>query len=295
VGKGGIKVNNTQIWIPKELQEAWERKTQWGPDASYVAGGTWLQVKWQSGDRMPAHLISLEQIPGLRDVQEIQQGQERILQIGALATLGSCRRHPAILANWPLLSDVCVQIAAPAVRSRATIGGNIANGSGDMIPALVAMDTDLIWFEGKAIKLQPIGDWLEASVGTRSTSPHILTGIRIRKRDLSRKEVTIYKKVGRREAFIPALISVAACGLQNENDEIKRIRLAVGGGDNRPQRLRESENFLRGKVPDPGVWRELHYKLLDEIRPASDCFASADYRRLVAANLLVAELMCAFR
>ncbi|MFC4766734.1 hypothetical protein ACFO8Q_05010 [Effusibacillus consociatus] len=119
----------------------------------------------------------------------------------------------------------------------------------------------------------------------------LLTAIRLSKSSNSNQAIGIYRKVGRRETFVPALIAAAAFCTRNSNQEFEHVRLSIGGGENTPQRLPSSERLLQGQRPDSELWKDLHCALLDEIQTASDFYASSDYRRMMAANLLVAELM----
>ncbi|MFC3885122.1 hypothetical protein ACFOU2_17270 [Bacillus songklensis] len=65
----------------------------------------------------------------------------------------------------------------------------------------------------------------------------------------------------------------------------------AGGGDNSPQRLKACEQLLVGSVPDKELWQRLYGGIAEEFQPVSDAFASAEYRKWAAANIIMAELM----
>src|SRR5688572_1133753 len=60
-----------------------------------------------------------------------------------------------------------------------------------------------------------------------------------------------YLKVRDRSSYAFALVSVAVA-LELQNDNIKDIRLAMGGVAHKPWRLTEAENFLKGKSATAG-------------------------------------------
>jgi xanthine dehydrogenase YagS FAD-binding subunit len=61
------------------------------------------------------------------------------------------------------------------------------------------------------------------------------------------KQHVHYLKVRDRSSYAFALVSVAAA-LEIENNNIKDVRLAMGGVAHKPWRLTEAENFLKGKA-----------------------------------------------
>ncbi|MBC8514648.1 FAD binding domain-containing protein [bacterium] len=81
---------------------------------SFLAGGTDLLPNWKNRLNNQPHLISLQSIPSLHDVESGK--------IGALATLHS------LLGFSPLpqgLREAIEVVASPLIRTTATIGGNL--------------------------------------------------------------------------------------------------------------------------------------------------------------------------
>ena len=64
-----------------------------------------------------------------------------------------------------------------------------------------------------------------------------------------------YLKIRDRSSYAFALVSVAVA-LELQNDSIREIRLAMGGVAHKPWRLTEAENFLTGKSPTPGNFKQ---------------------------------------
>ncbi len=113
-----------------------------------IAGGTELMVAHAAGRLSAKKLLSLWGIPDLRFI-EMSAGS---IAIGACTTFRNLRVHPAIAANFPLLAKAASWIGSIANQNRATIGGNLVNGSpaADSSPALLVYDAqlDLIFMHG---------------------------------------------------------------------------------------------------------------------------------------------------
>ena len=106
-----------------------------------IAGGTELMVAFSAGRLAAPKLVSLWGIPDLRTIEVTPQS----VAIGAAATFLDLRRHAVIAAELPLLAKAASWIGSVANQSRATLGGNLVNGSpaADSSPALLAYDAEI--------------------------------------------------------------------------------------------------------------------------------------------------------
>lgn len=281
-----MRVLMAKVWTPTDIEEAWSLRKKFHLESCFVAGGTLLQTQWEKGISYPPQLISLEKVEELERMNYKTEGAKRFLQIGSMTKLAICRNHPAIQTGWPLLSTAIQQIAAPAIRNLGTIGGNVAYGFGDAIPALLALDAEVSYFDGKTIKIEKLDHWLN----TRQNNEVLLTGVILPEYRHSSFVTQFYKKVGRREAFSGSVVTVSGVIGQNDAGIIDFVRLAVGGGDNRPQRLKETEQLLIGQMIKPLLLKNVYDTILNEFHPISDVFYSGDYRRWTAANIVISEL-----
>lgn len=281
-------VPSPSVWQPADPGTAVRWKEQFGPDAAYVAGSTLLRTQWEAGTAvMPRHLIDLSSIPGLSGVS-LQDGE---LAVGALTTLGQCRNDPLIGEFVPMLREAVRAIAGWSVRNLATIGGNVAFRVGDALPALLALDADLVWHDGRAERAEKAADWLASSA---SPDARLLTQLRLPvaqdDANSNAKRMFAYHKVGRREAFTPSLVTVALSAHTEPDGVLRRVRIAAGGGQTPPKRLMRVERLLEARKPDPEALGEIYRAVLEEYEPKPDPFASNEYRKAACANLIVAEL-----
>jgi xanthine dehydrogenase small subunit len=279
------------LWQPKRLEEAVELKRVLGDDAVFVAGGTLLQTEWENGmQTTPQHMISLEGIDRLKGVYETFTGDQGHLVIGPMTSLTSCMQHPLIMNS--LLAQACKQIAAPSVRNRGTIGGNVLSINGDALPAMLVMNAELIWQHGKKHEITPLRDWLQTRRrNSAEREDRLLVSIQLEDPRETEYSFSYYEKVGRREAFAPSLVTVAASGILDNEGRFVKVYLAVGGGKAIPDRLPVVEAMLTGMKPDAESWQQIHEYIRREYQAGHDSFASSAYRKQAAANLLLTGLM----
>src|ERR671933_1149811 len=108
---------------PRDLAAALAFSAQAGRNdapAEYIAGGTDMVQLLQEDVRRPERLVSLA---GLLD-NRIELGPQG-LRLGAAATMAEVAAHPAVVEQFPLISEALLASASPQVRNQATMGGNL--------------------------------------------------------------------------------------------------------------------------------------------------------------------------
>ncbi|MFC4322850.1 FAD binding domain-containing protein [Litchfieldia salsa] len=247
-----------------------------------IAGGTLLQVHWETGNPIPSQLTSLELLEGLRHIKTTEKG----LEIGALSTLATCEKDPLLKEHASILVEACKHIASPSVRNRGTIGGNICSGKGDSIPALLSLKADLKYYNGTTFETIPLQLWLDSP---NLNLKYVLTHIILPIRSSNENRISFFRKIGRREAFTAALVTVAIhCCFDGK--VFKELNLCIGGGDHSAHRLKLSESFIKNKLREQKDVQELYDLIYNEVETYSDAFATADYRKRVTSNIVLAFL-----
>jgi CO/xanthine dehydrogenase FAD-binding subunit len=105
-------------------------------EALILAGGTDLLVQLRADLVDPALIIDIKKIPEIRTVTEEKGGW----RIGAAVTGAELKEHPRLKQVWPGVVEAANLIGSTQVQGRATMGGNLCNGSpaADSVPALIA-------------------------------------------------------------------------------------------------------------------------------------------------------------
>ena len=96
---------------------------QHGDAAKLIAGGQSLLPALNLRLSAPALLIDIGRLPELQGVT-VADGT---LRIGAGCTHASLLTHPALAEHAPLIPRALAHVAHPAIRTRGTIGGSLAN------------------------------------------------------------------------------------------------------------------------------------------------------------------------
>src|SRR5918994_4802867 len=108
---------------PRDLAAALALNAQAGRNdapAEYIAGGTDIVQLLQENVRRPERLVSLAGVLDSR-IEASPQG----LRLGAAATMADVAAHPAVVEQFPVISEALLNSASPQVRNLATMGGNI--------------------------------------------------------------------------------------------------------------------------------------------------------------------------
>ena len=91
------------------------------PHARLHAGGTDLLPNLRRGIERAPVLIDLGAVHGLSDIALTESG----LALGACVTLARLAGDPTIAAQFPAIAEAARAVAGPALRSSATLGGNL--------------------------------------------------------------------------------------------------------------------------------------------------------------------------
>jgi len=101
-----------------------------------LAGGTDLLVQMRADVVDPGLIVDIKKIGETRRVTEEKGGW----RIGAAVTGAELKEHSRLKQTWPGVVEAANLIGSTQVQGRATLGGNLCNGSpaADSVPALIA-------------------------------------------------------------------------------------------------------------------------------------------------------------
>jgi CO/xanthine dehydrogenase FAD-binding subunit len=105
-------------------------------EARVLAGGTDLLVQMRADVVDPGLIVDIKRIKETRTITEEQGGW----RIGAAVTGAELKEHARLKQAWPGVVEAANLIGSTQVQGRATLGGNLCNGSpaADSVPALIA-------------------------------------------------------------------------------------------------------------------------------------------------------------
>lgn len=183
------------------------------------------------------------------------------------------------------LRDAARQIASPAIRNIATIGGNICNASpaGDTLPVLYALDASVELKSLQGTRIMPIQAFITGRKKTAIEKGELLTRVVIP--DFT--GIQWFRKVSARRAQALSKCTIAAC-LQVEEGTIRDFRVAFGAVGLTVVRSIETETLLRNQsiAEAKRIVPELLSAYSTLLSPIDDARSTAEYRRRVCVALL---------
>jgi CO/xanthine dehydrogenase FAD-binding subunit len=246
-----------------------------------IAGGTEIMVAHAAGRLNTPRLINLWGLPEL-DFIRVNNGW---LSIGGGVTFGHIRRHATIATDFPLLARAAGWIGSIANQNRATIAGNIVNGSpaADAPPALLVYDAEIELISQTGTRRIPYADFHLGYKQSVLQPDELVLALHLPRRFTRHRQYL--RKVGTRKAMAITKVALAATAIV-ENTILTEIRLAAASVADRPVRLTATEAALQGNQINAAVLQSARKALLSEVKPIDDIRSTAAYRKQVAANLL---------
>jgi 4-hydroxybenzoyl-CoA reductase subunit beta len=283
----------------------------------YLAGGTDLLPNYKMHINLRPHLISLDSVPELRG--------HSVERLGAMERLSALDQDATIREAYPGLADAVGEVATPLVRASGTVGGNLlvetrcfffnqsyfwraslgfclkadgdrchvvpqkercyATFSGDLAPALLALDAEVEVAGPAGTRRMPLGGLYDAA------------GDGIRRTKLAAGEIVVavhlpasarglrsrYKKLRVRPSYDFPELGVAVAGMWQDGGRVDRLRLAVGGAESYPRRFDELTDALSGATLTDDRIRQLGEDVAKRVRPVHNTFLLPDYRRRMVA------------
>jgi CO/xanthine dehydrogenase FAD-binding subunit len=250
---------------------------EWTP----IAGGTELMVAHAAGRLTARKLVSLWGIPDLRFVR-VSPGS---IVVGAGSTFRDLRDEPVVSTEFPLLAKAAGWIGAIANQSRATIGGNLVNGSpaADSSPALLAYGAQVELISVRGTRVVPYNEFHTGYKRNALAVDELLYAVHLPRRFGQHRHYL--RKVGTRRAMAISKTALAGCALI-EDGVVREIRLAAASVATYPCRLYRAEDSISSHAVTPDTIRAARAAALAEIVPIDDIRSTAEYRKVVTVNLL---------
>jgi xanthine dehydrogenase small subunit len=259
------------------------------PQASplLIAGGTDLYV--QQGETIPERLVAV--LGGRPEMKGIgRAGGE--FRVGALTTFEEFGTHPAVIEAIPEIGSFNHLIASWQIRNRATLAGNIVNASpiGDFTALLLALDARVVLEGRRAQRSVLLREFYRGYKKIDLRPGELLTEVTFADPAAARVN---FEKVSKRTCLDIASVN-SACLIRHTGDTIDDAHFSLGGVAPIPLYLHETSQVLRGRVLDLDTAWEAVRISQREIAPISDVRGSAEYKRLLARQLLISHFTTLF-
>jgi xanthine dehydrogenase small subunit len=261
-------VTTEAFFIPHTIDEAVGLLREHGSSLVVMAGGTIVMQKINDGRLFPRLAMSLQRVACLSEVRTTNGD----VDIGATTTLARLEAFH----DLPLLSLAAAGIAGPAVRTMATVGGNLfaTPPYGDVAVALLALDAVVEMKGLRSRREVPLADFLVERGRQDGQGDELVANIR-----MPRPTGTcVYMKCGRRKGNTPSVVTVAV-QMMHRQKRCTDVRIGLGAVGPHPLRARAAEAELRGGELSPQVIARAAEAAMSEISPFTDALATDWYRR----------------
>jgi CO/xanthine dehydrogenase FAD-binding subunit len=270
---------------PTELDQAHALLSDPTQKTIILAGGTDLMPRFNRHRRKREEVLVFL---GKLGLDYIRVGGDRTI-IGACATLSAIVRSPEVNKHVPLLAKACRDMASPAVRNAATLGGNVATNarSADGIAALTALGATVVTASAGGEGRWPV----EAFIRTPKTQTLAHGGL-IRHFEvpcLDGQDRWAWEKLKQRRGESRSILSVSFRA-RMEGPRVSTLRLVLGAMGPQPFVSRRAAALLDGKIPTSEIIEQVSREIISETKAATDARATAWYRER-AAQALVARIL----
>jgi xanthine dehydrogenase small subunit len=274
--------NNQQFYRPAHLSEVLELLQQ-HPNAILMAGGTDLGLEMSHDRQSFPVLISLEAVAELKQIEQTVES----VTIGASVPLSQIEAQ--LKGIFPSLDEMLHWFAARQIRNRATLGGNIGTASpiGDLPPVLLALDAELCLAQNQPVSYRtlPLSSFFKGYRQTDLQPGEVIVSIKIPKAPDSIRRLNYAYKVGKRGTDDISIVAAAFTIDLDSSNQIVLARLAYGGVAAIPVRAIAVERQLIGQPWRIETVQRVKPMLRDAFTPLTDLRGSADYRKMLVANL----------
>ncbi len=281
---------------PATVGEATSFLREQANDSLVVAGGTAAIVMMSLGVLRPRYVVDVGSIPELRGLHADGAG----LRLGALTTVRSIERDPAIAGAYGLLADAASQVANVRVRNRATVGGSVCYGEPqtDLPPALIAMGASATIAASRgagreSTRTVPLAGFFEGPYETGLEPGELLTEITVPEPPQGTSgchaKFTIGSSENRPVANASALVRL------DEGGRCVEARIVMGAVGPVPVVAGDAAALLAGEVPDAKLIAEVASRAADATDPQDDLRGPVWYKRRIARVLVERALSCALR
>lgn len=259
------------------VDEALHLLQQHGDKAKLLAGGHSLIPVMKLRLNAPGVLIDIRRIDALTQISE--SGGNVV--IGACATHAQVAGSALVQAKAPLLAAAAAAIGDVQVRNMGTLGGSLAHAdpAADYPAAVLASEaTIMVQGPGGAREIAA-GDFFTDLFTTALAPDEIITEVHIPAAPAGAG--ASYQKFAQPASRF-ALAGCAAL-VARDNGNIADARVALTGIANHAYRATQVEAALNGKPADAATIEAAAEHAADGQSVLSDHFASADYRKHLAA------------
>jgi CO/xanthine dehydrogenase FAD-binding subunit len=268
---------------PTTVDQAVNLLAKHGEKARALCGGTDLIIQLRAGVRRPEFVVDLKNIA---DMRRISFSMQHGLKLGAAVPAIEVYENADMRRYYPGLTEAAHLIGSLQIQSRASIGGNLCNGSpaADTTPALIALGAKCRVVGSKGERMVAAEDFCTAPGRTVLQPDEILVEFHIPAP--ARHASDAYLRFIPRNEMDIAVVGVGgALTLDLDEDRCTDARIALGAVGPTPIFAKEAGAALIGKKFDAAAVEKAAQAAIAASSPIDDMRGTAEFRRHVVGVL----------
>jgi len=276
---------------PKTIADAVKLLAAHGEKARPLSGGTDLIIQLRAGTRRPEFVVDVKQIPELHQISfSMQHG----LRLGAAVSCIELHENADMRRSYPGLTEAAHLIGSLQIQSRASVGGNLCNGSpaGDATPALIALNAKARIVGPSGERVVPVETFI-TSPGRTVLKPGELLVEFIIDAPARHSSDAYLRFIPRNEMDIAVVGVGVALTLDLGDDRVVDARIALGAVGPTPIFAAEASKSLIGKKLDDAAVENAGRLAISVATPIDDMRGTAEFRRHVVGVLTRRALVIA--
>jgi len=246
-----------------------------------LCGGTDLLIQMRMGVRQPSRLVDIKSIPELRRISfDAKTG----LKLGAAVPCIEIFENPLMGKHYPGLTEAAHLIGSTQIQSRASVGGNLCNGSpaADSVPALMALRAVAHVIGPKGARDVPVENFVTAPGQTVLQPGELLVELRVP--PPAPHSVDCYLRMIPRNEMDIAIVGVGSA-VTMDGDRCVAARIALGAVGPTQILATKAADSLVGKKLDAAAIENAAKLAIEASKPIDDMRGTAEYRRHVVGVL----------
>jgi carbon-monoxide dehydrogenase medium subunit len=208
------------------------------------------------------------------------------LRLGAAVPCIEIYENGDMLKYYPGLTEAAHLIGSLQIQSRASVGGNLCNGSpaADTTPALIALGAKCRVLGPAGERVVPVEDFCTAPGRTVLQPGELLVEFQIP--SPARNSCDAYLRFIPRNEMDIAVVGVgAAVTIDLSDDRISEARIALAAVGPTPIFAREASQYLAGKRINEESIEQAAQLAISATSPIDDMRGTAEFRRHVTGVL----------
>ena len=214
--------------------------------------------------------------------------------LAATATAEDMKRSEILAAETGGIDRAMELMGSLPIRNRASIAGNLVNASpiGDMTITLLALDAEVGLAAGGNQRVVPLGDFFLGYKKLDLRPAELVEWVRFQTGES--QHLFNFEKVSKRTHLDIATVNTAI-SLRLDGVRLADVHLSAGGVAPIPMKLERTMAVLEGREPSLATVLAAAETARSEVSPITDVRGSAEYKRLLLGQLVLAHFQVLFQ